>query len=84
MKETPDMEPECKGSWSLGTACGKCKRCADEALELMPRMMSLYKRARDAGVFLDALAIAYASRESLNPVLVAEIARQHADALNIR
>lgn len=38
--EGRDATPVCKGSWEFGTACGRCKRCADEALRLMPSFMA--------------------------------------------
>lgn len=33
----------CKGSWALGSACGHCARCADEAREIIPKMLAAYK-----------------------------------------
>ena len=29
----------CRGSWELGSACGECQRCRDEAVELVPRLV---------------------------------------------
>jgi hypothetical protein len=28
----------CRGSWMLGTACGQCERCYEEARELIPQL----------------------------------------------
>lgn len=33
-------EHVCKGSWGLGTACGYCGKCGDEAKLLIPKMMA--------------------------------------------
>jgi hypothetical protein len=33
------MDATCRGSWMLGTACGHCFRCRDEARELIPRLL---------------------------------------------
>lgn len=36
----------CKGSWALGTACGKCSRCADEAVMHVPKLLAENKVLR--------------------------------------
>ena len=30
----------CKGSWVLGTACGTCKHCRDEAVAIVPALVN--------------------------------------------
>lgn len=42
----------CKGSWVLGTACGRCLKCRDEAARLLPGVM---EEARLAGERLAAI-----------------------------
>jgi hypothetical protein len=39
-----DITVRCKGSWMLGTACGKCPACADEALKMMPSLVADNKK----------------------------------------
>jgi hypothetical protein len=34
------MTATCRGSWVLGTACGYCQRCQDEARELIPKLLT--------------------------------------------
>ena len=36
----------CRGSWMLGTACGRCERCRDEASTIIPKLMH-YKKTVD-------------------------------------
>lgn len=31
-------EAICRGAWMLGTACGHCSRCMDEASRLIPKL----------------------------------------------
>lgn len=78
------IAPECKGSYWLGSACGQCKRCQKEAMEIAPRLVAYHKRGIEASDFLDALAIACEKREAINPVLVGGTARLHADRLRPR
>jgi hypothetical protein len=44
-------DPMCKGSFVLGTACGWCKRCRDEAVKLVPELLAEKKRYDD---FMDS------------------------------
>lgn len=39
------MTPEatCRGSWCLGSACGHCRRCVEEASDLIPRLLAQNK-----------------------------------------
>lgn len=39
------IEGICKGSWVLGTACGHCQRCNDEASSLIPELRNELKSA---------------------------------------
>lgn len=34
----------CRGSWVLGSACGCCVRCADEAMTLIPKLIEENKQ----------------------------------------
>jgi hypothetical protein len=34
------MQVTCKGSWRLGTACGECSKCRDEARHLIPLLLA--------------------------------------------
>lgn len=33
-------EALCKGSWRLGTACGRCAKCIEEAQQLIPLLIA--------------------------------------------
>jgi hypothetical protein len=37
------MDFACRGSWVLGTACGHCPRCQDEARALIPKLLTQRK-----------------------------------------
>jgi hypothetical protein len=45
-KEPIEMDAMCKGSWSLGTACGQCSRCADTALDGARALQTEMKRIK--------------------------------------
>lgn len=40
-------EAVCKGSWRIGTACGECAKCRDEARQLIPLLMADNHQMRD-------------------------------------
>lgn len=40
-------EAICKGSWRLGTACGDCPKCRDEARQLIPLLIADCNQMRD-------------------------------------
>ncbi len=37
----------CKGSWWLGTACGRCERCYEEARKCLPALIESGKAVRE-------------------------------------
>lgn len=40
-------EAICKGSWRIGTACGECSKCRDEARQLIPLLIAENNQMRD-------------------------------------
>jgi hypothetical protein len=44
----------CKGSWRLGTACGDCSRCLEEAKTAIPELISETNKLRLANSNLAA------------------------------
>jgi hypothetical protein len=40
-----DNNAICRGSWMLGSACGRCRRCHVEAAELLPEFMRRNKKS---------------------------------------
>lgn len=51
----------CKGSWTLGSACGQCKRCAEEALRLVPELLAKAKVTEDRAEVLSAVVASVAA-----------------------
>lgn len=45
----------CKGSWVLGTACGRCAKCRDEALGIVGKLMPAYRRLQEQMTMLVAV-----------------------------
>ncbi len=40
----------CRGSWMLGSACGECDRCIEEAKKLIPSLRKENLAWRDAAI----------------------------------
>ena len=76
--EGMNSDAMCKGSWYLGTACGKCKRCADEARTLIPRVVEQHKRQSE---ILSSLADELEQHRRLvsNPLLTLKAIRHTLD-----
>jgi hypothetical protein len=64
------MQVTCKGSWRLGTACGECSKCRDEARHLIPLLLADNFQMRE---LLDGLhdELVGSGRLVSNPKLVA-------------
>lgn len=63
-------EAICKGSWAVGSACGQCERCHEEARKLLPRLISQSKDMRE---ILDGIHEELMQHRRLvsNPILTA-------------
>jgi hypothetical protein len=63
-------EAICKGSWWLGSACGKCERCHEEARKALPPLIKQAKAMRETLVAIQGELMQYGRLVS-NPRLTA-------------
>jgi polyferredoxin len=61
----------CKGSYMIGSACGGCSKCVEEAQELLPKMVNAYRANREVLVAL-AEELEQHRRLVSNPLLTAK------------
>ena len=52
---------QCKGSWTLGSACGQCSRCAKEAFSLVPELLAKAKVTQERADELSAIVACVAA-----------------------
>jgi hypothetical protein len=48
------MDAICRGSWLLGSACGKCDRCREEAVSRMPDLLAKAKKLDEVTLIMRA------------------------------